>query len=167
MPETSEAKPKHPGGAPRQYSSTYEVQRIIDLYFLACKVNRADNADLLKGLPEEDLLVINDIDDLKPTVTGLAYALNLTRQGLLDYEGREEFADTIKKGKQRIEKYLEQNLYGQSVAGTIFNLKNNYGWKDKTETEFSGKLEIDQLSDIEIDARLELLLAETNEENEQ
>lgn len=150
----------NPIGRPPKYKTPQEMQRIIDLYFLACKVHQTGDTDLLNDCSDEDLLVINDIDDVKPTVTGLAYALDLTRRGLIDYEEKDDFYHTVKKGKQRIEKYLEQNLYGQSVVGTIFNLKNNYAWKDKTETELSGELKIDQLSDVELDAKLSLYLGE-------
>lgn len=122
-------------GMSRQYKTPEEMQRIIDLYFMACRVHMTDNETILEGLPEEDLLLINDIDDIYPTVTGLAYALDLTRMGLINYEGREEFVDTVKKAKLRVEKHLEQRLAGANVAGTIFNLKNNFGWRDIQHVE--------------------------------
>ena len=138
----------NPVGRPPKYKTPEEMQKIVDLYFLACKVHQTGDAELLMDCEDNELLIVNDIDDVQPTVTGLALALDLTRQGLIEYSDKDEFSDTIKKAKQRIEKYLEQNLYGQAVTGTIFNLKNNYGWKDKTETELSGELKIDQLSDV-------------------
>lgn len=76
-------------------------------------------------------------DNTRPTITGLAAALDLTRQGLINYEGREEFFDTVRQAKIQVEEILEQGLYG-NVAGLMFNLKNNFGWKDKSETEVSG-----------------------------
>lgn len=127
-----------PAGRPMMYDTAEEMQRLIDLYFLACKAHQSDNADYLVGLSVDELLIINDIDDVFPTVSGLGYVLGLSRQGLLNYEGREEFVDTIKRAKQRIEASLEQRLAGQSPAGTIFNLKNNFGWKDQQQQEISG-----------------------------
>ena len=42
--------------------------------------------------------------------------------------------DTIKKVKQTIESFLEKNLtVGKAPVGTIFNLKNNFDWKDRSE----------------------------------
>ena len=70
-----------------------------------------------------------------PTVCGLADYLGIHRKTLLEYEEKEEFSDTIKRAKNKIELYLEENLYGNNVAGLIFNLKNNFGWKDKQEIE--------------------------------
>ena len=70
-----------------------------------------------------------------PTMAGLAFALDLSRQGLLEYSRKDEFSDTIKKARQKVEIHLEQSLYGQTVTGIIFNLKNNFGWKDKQEVD--------------------------------
>lgn len=72
-----------------------------------------------------------------PTVTGLALALNTSRQTLINYEDKDEFFDTIKKAKDLIEHHWETLLQGNSVTGVIFNLKNNYSWKDKTETDLT------------------------------
>lgn len=78
-------------------------------------------------------------DNNTPTITGLARALDLTRQGLINYEGREEFADTVRQAKSQVEEILEKGLYG-NVAGLMFNLKNNFNWKDKQEIEHSGDI---------------------------
>ena len=126
-------------GRPVKYNTPEEMQRIIDLYFLTCKVHLTGDDKLLEGLDHEDLLIVNDIDDNRPTVTGLALALDMTREGLIHYTNKsDEFADTIKKAKARVENYIERALYGNSVTGCIFNLKNNFGWKDKQELEHSG-----------------------------
>jgi len=89
-----------------------------------------------------------------PTIAGLAYALDLTRQSLINYEVKEEFLDTIKKAKMKVEISLEQRLAGNSVTGSIFNLKNNFGWKDKTETEHSGSINFGNLTDEQIDEEI-------------
>ena len=71
------------------------------------------------------------------TLSGLAYALDLDRKSLLNYSKNEKFFPTIKKAKEKIEQQLEENaLMGKANATfTIFNLKNNYGWQDKTEVD--------------------------------
>jgi len=90
-------------------------------------------------LPEDYKMSTRDI---YPTVSGLGLVLDLTRQGLIEYSDKDRFSDTIKKGKARIESYLEQRLYGPTVAGVIFNLKNNYKWTDKHELEHSGAFNV-------------------------
>ena len=58
----------------------------------------------------------------------------MSRQDLINYSNKEEFFDTIKKAKLKVENYLEKRLIkDSSCTGIIFNLKNNYGWKDKQE----------------------------------
>lgn len=104
-----------------KYSTVEELEVIIERYF------------------EEDAYIqMGDAKMFAPTMSGLALALDLSRQGLLEYSNKETFSDTIKKAKQRVEVSLEQRLAGNAVAGTIFNLKNNFGWKDKQETELTG-----------------------------
>ena len=127
-----------PAGRPPKYETPEQMQNIVDLYFLACKAHQTGNAELLVDLSVEDLWIVNEIDDEIPTVAGLAYTLNLTRQGLIEYSEKDDFSDTVKRAKLRIEKSLEQRLAGGAPAGTIFNLKNNFGWKDKQEQEISG-----------------------------
>ena len=40
----------------------------------------------------------------------------------------------IKKAKAKVEEQLEESLYRLgNNSGVIFNLKNNYGWKDNVE----------------------------------
>ena len=102
---------KHAGGRPPKYTEVEEMQKKIDKYFIECDLNK------------------------KPyTITGLGLALDMSRQDLINYSKKEKFFDTIKKAKMRVENYLEERLINDSSAtGIIFNLKNNYGWKDKQE----------------------------------
>lgn len=78
-------------------------------------------------------------DKTHPTVSGLAYHLGMTTQALRGYEAKDDFLSTVKAAKQRIEMHLEQCLYGSSVTGTIFNLKNNFGWKDAQDHNIAGQ----------------------------
>ena len=122
-------KTGNPVGRPLKYKSAEEMQILIDKYFEDC-----DNY-MFKTYDEEG----NEVFKHQPkpyTITGLGLALNLSRQDLLQYQGRKEFADTVKRAKQRCENYAEEQLFRQgNTAGVIFNLKNNYGYKDKQEVE--------------------------------
>ena len=69
----------------------------------------------------------------KPTMSGLAFSIGLSRSGLQKYKKKDEFVHTIKQAKQIVEIALETGLYGTAVTGLIFNLKNNFKWSDKTE----------------------------------
>lgn len=73
------------------------------------------------------------------TITGLAIALDTSRETLMNYEKRDEYFDTIKRLKAYCEDYAEQSIYiGKNAAGGIFALKN-FGWRDKTEQDISVK----------------------------
>jgi hypothetical protein len=77
-------------------------------------------------------------EERRPTVCGLALALNMTRQTLIMYAKEDEFSDTIKNAKLRIEMALEEGLWDGAPAGKIFNLKNNFGWKDESTQKVTG-----------------------------
>lgn len=129
-------------GRPPKYNNAAEMQHLIDMYFLICRVHQTGNTELLTDLPVEDQLYVNDIHDAHPTVTGLALAIDLTRQGLIEYENKPEFSDTVKKAKARVEAYIEQRLYYQNATGCIFNLKNNFGWKDTQDVNLSASIKV-------------------------
>ena len=127
-----------PAGRPPKYETPEEMQRIITLYFLACRVHQSGDSEPLVGLDDDDLWVVNDIEDIVPTISGLAYTLGMSTEAFRNYEQKDEFLATVKRAKQRVEMSLEQRLAGTVVTGSIFSLKNNFGWKDKSEKEISG-----------------------------
>lgn len=101
---------------PIKFKSPEELQEKINGYFAMC-------------------------DELnKPyTITGMALYLDTTRVTLLDYKGKPKFKSIVSKAKLKCENYAEEQLYtNKHTIGIIFNLKNNYGWQDKTELEHSG-----------------------------
>lgn len=134
-------------GRPPKYESPEEMQRLIDLYFIACRENRLLELGLDSALKEdelspEDMEVIKQTHESVPLISGLAYLLDMTTETLRDYGTKDEFSATVKKAKQRVEMNLEQRLAGTAVTGSIFSLKNNFGWKDKTEQEVSGSFNV-------------------------
>ena len=114
---------KHAGGRPPKYTKAEEMQKKIDMYFMEC-----------------------DAKNEPYTVTGLALALDVDRRTLLNYSEKDEFFPTIKKAKLKVENYLEKRLINDSsTTGIIFNLKNNYDWRDKQEIEHSGNLKLEDV----------------------
>ena len=108
-------------GRKPQYESAKQMQALIDKYFDYC---------LEKNRPL--------------TIGGLAYFLDLTRQGVLNYQGRPGFVDAISRAKRKIQLFAEESLYDKErFKGAQFSLKNNHGWKDKQEVEVSGNVGLD------------------------
>lgn len=109
---------------PPFYNTPEEMQEAVDKYFTDCRLTWNDS----NQLPNY------------PTVTGLGLALGFSgRQSILNYNEKPEFVDTIKKARSRIEEFNEQRLYGGQVTGVIFNLKNNFGWKDAQDHNIGGQ----------------------------
>lgn len=107
--------PKRKVGRPLKFDSVEKMETDILHYFHGCKPLKAD------GPP--------------PTMAGLAFALDSDRKTLLNYSNKDEFFPALNKARNRVEVYLEQRLDENTVAGTIFNLKNNFGWIDKQDIE--------------------------------
>jgi len=116
----SAAPAKRPVGRPAHYEAVEELQDAIGRYF--------DYADE-QGWPY--------------TVPDLAYYLGFnSRTSLLNYEGREEFMVTIKRAKLKIEGQRARQLVQSQgvVAGQIFDLKNDFGWRDQQEKIATGAM---------------------------
>ena len=129
---------KEPVGRPLKFKSPEELQVKIDEYFARC-----DKWKTITAIYKWEPVKYN-----KPypyTITWLASWLWTNRQTLLEYEWevawREKkdpwFADTIKRAKEKVEANLEENaiIWEWNSTMSIFSLKNNYNWKDKSEVE--------------------------------
>lgn len=107
-------------GRPPNWTTSEELQEDIDKYF---------------NLTPQD----------EWTITGLALALDTSRQTLLDYEEKDEFSDTVKKAKLKVENGYEKDLKKHGRSGTIFALKN-FDWRDKSEQDItSGGEKVNQV----------------------
>jgi hypothetical protein len=75
------------------------------------------------------------------TVSGFCNYIESYKDLLNEYSKREAFSGTIKKIYSMIENNIEEGLLQNKYnsAGAIFNLKNNFGWKDKVDHELTGK----------------------------
>lgn len=154
-------------GRPKKFESVEELDKLIKAYFDSCfePVYRQVVLPQYRGKPMRELTqeaftyeaVLNPdgtqkVKQIEPlTITGLALALGTTRETLLrfesgDYDSDESalkmrnFSDTIKAAKQKIENYVERQLFrDKNVTGVIFNLKNNYAWKDEQHIDHTSK----------------------------
>lgn len=107
------------------------------------------NTNALKYKTQEQLQVGIDKyfqkcdEDKRPyTMSGLALSLGIDRVTLINYGKSDLFFTLIKEAKDRVQAQLEENaLMGKGNATfTIFNLKNNYGWKDQVEVKNDNEL---------------------------
>ena len=100
------------GGRPLKFQSVEQLQTLIDKYFEECDET---------GEPY--------------TITGLADSLDTDRITLIRYQERDEFSNTIKKAKRKVERQFEKRSlkgeYNPTIA--IFLMKNNFGYQDKVD----------------------------------
>ena len=102
---------------PPKFKAADDMQKAIDRYFAECE---------LKEKPR--------------TYAGLAISLGFTsRQSLLNYEEKPEFLDTIKRARLVVQEDVESRLFGANATGSIFWLKNNADYRDRSEQEITGK----------------------------
>lgn len=120
-----------PAGRPREYKTVGQMEKKIVEYFDYC-----DNRIQQVYSPKQDA-VIEVLDPAPYGVEGLSAFLNITRETLNQYSKLPKFSDAIKKAKQKIAADVESRLMGKNPTGAIFNLKNNFGWSDKTEQDIN------------------------------
>ena len=110
-------------GRPKIFNDVKEVEEKINAYFNYCEEKE------------------------KPyTMSGLAYYLGIDRKTLLNYSKNEEYFHAIKKARDKVQMQLEECLYRLgNNSGVIFNLKNNFDWKDKMEVEKTDMTKVDEL----------------------
>nr|DAF05693.1 MAG TPA: DNA packaging protein gp3 [Caudoviricetes sp.] len=153
-PEPPKPVYEYSPGRPMKFQNIDELRAMILEYFKNAAPHWEEQTEYIdRRDPKSGKIIIEDgkvVQDKvvrkvktkqKPlTVTGLAVALGTSRDVLLDYETTysekyPEFSNTIKEAKEQIKAYAEESLFGTNTAGVIFSLKNNWGFKDKYETE--------------------------------
>jgi len=108
------AEKKNKGGRPPKFACVEDMQSKIDEYFANPKFETLEDV---------------------PTMSGLAFELGIDRKTLLNYSEKEKFIPTIKRAKANVEKHIERLSLLKGNTCTIFNLKNNFGWEDKSQQD--------------------------------
>lgn len=122
----------NPNGRPPAFKTVKELEDKIQEYFDYC-----DNRTMSVYIKEAG----DNIEISKPapyTMSGLARRLGIDRDTLINYSKKEDFFGTVKAAREKVQEDVETRLMETSnQSGAIFNLKNNFGWKDKTEQDLT------------------------------
>lgn len=126
------AIPKNLGGRPLKFKTVEDLKKVIDEYFDWC-----DNR--MKSVYIEKLGDNIEISNPAPyTMSGLARRLQIDRKTLVNYSKRDRFLPTIRDAREKVHEDVETRLMDtRNEKGAIFNLKNNFDWRDKTETDMT------------------------------
>lgn len=119
-------------GRPKKYPTAFELEVAVDMYFFEC-----------------------DETFTPYTYEGLAHTLDVDRKTLWNYEHDEadpERRRIVRNAKHRVVRdMVERGLTSKkNPALTIFLLKNNFGYVDKTEHEVNNKIDIQQITGAKI-----------------
>jgi hypothetical protein len=101
-------------GRPRKYQDPEALRNAAEKYFNECAA---------AGKPF--------------TIGKLCSSMGITRDTLMEYHKKSEFTDTVNNIRAECEADQEARLVDKEhfTPGLIFSLKNNSGWKDKTEVD--------------------------------
>lgn len=128
-------KKKNPVGRPLAFKSVEELEQKIEEYFTFC-----DNRIQQIYSAKQDA-VIEVINPEPYTMSGLAYHIGIDRDTILNYSKKEEYFGTIKRARDKVQADVERRMNDKNTftPGLIFNAKNNFGWKDRTETDITSQ----------------------------
>jgi hypothetical protein len=117
------------GGAPLKFKTVEILEEKIDSYFEHCEETKRPY-----------------------TIGGLACALDCHRDTITNYGKREKYFGTVARAKRKIEAYAEEQLFfAKNVNGIIFNLINNFDWRDRREVK----------QEVNLDGGLDIALIES------
>ena len=143
---------KNKGGRPLKFETVMELKRQIETYFNQCdphtEMRRVEDGTKQDG--STNWATREVMTEQRPyTILGLCRQLKTSRETLLDYESGkyddrddsdesgDRFSDAIKEAKARVNEQVEERMLSGAAPGSasIFWLKNNAQWKDKTEID--------------------------------
>lgn len=140
-------------GAPKKYDEK-KLASAVKRYFKSITREKeltekkpTGKKDKMGHMIYEDVTVFNALGKpvtvteylIPPTVGGLSEFLGIHRDTWNDYcnhEKHPEFSDTTTYAQGRIHAYLEREMLtrqGKDLKGVIFNLENNFGYKERHE----------------------------------
>ena len=101
-------------GQPPKWTSEEQLQKDIDKYFKNCETIH------------------------KPfTIAGLASALGVSRTTIYNYGYKDEFFNTIRKAKTKIEASWEESAMANRLGTAGIFVMKQYGYSDRQETDIN------------------------------
>jgi hypothetical protein len=126
----SDMPDKYHRGRKPKFRKVEKMQKAIDEYFARCD-NRA-----IKVWDEKTQTEIMISKPAPYTMSGLASRLRMDRRSLVNYSNKRRFFPTIRDARERVHEDVEtRSLETRNEKGAIFNLKNNFGWRDESQTD--------------------------------
>lgn len=103
-------------------------------------IGRPVAINTVEEMEERIVQYLNDMGRFQlPSKAGLAFALGVCRDTLNEYEKKPGFSDILKHWYPYFEDRWVQNLSRPNATGTIFYLKNTYGYMDTMDHTSGGQ----------------------------
>ena len=122
--------------ANRKYNNVEQLVDRIDDYFKS--ITKLVETDVVNQ-NDECYTTVSFLE--RPSIFRLCRHCNITNETLLQYHKLEGFTEAINYAKKVIEEFHVDMLAdkNKATAGVMFQLKNNFGWKDATQIEQTNK----------------------------
>ena len=129
-------------GRPRKYATKKALSYAVERYFRSISRTRPAMDQMGRRIQNddgEDIVVLEYV--VPPSVGSLCLYLGIDRSTWQNYCDDPALAPVTALTRARIEAYLEEQLLTREkgLQGIIFNLQNNYGWRQKQEVELGDK----------------------------
>lgn len=143
-------------GAPKKYKTAKSLEKAVQAYFDSITREKTVMEDKPTGQRDKYGHMIYELVEVTnrlgqpvtvteflvpPSIGDLAQFLGIHRSTWYDYcdaEKYPEFSDTTSWALGRIHAYLERESLtreGKNLKGVIFNLENNFGYKERLEVQ--------------------------------
>jgi len=117
-------------GRPLVFKSVEDLKKKIDEYFDWCNNRTMAVYDKTSG---QEIMIIHPAPY---TMSGLARRLGVDRRTIVNYSKKDDFFLTIREARERVHEDVETRmLETRNERGAMFSLKNNFDWKERTETD--------------------------------
>lgn len=130
-----------PAGRPKKYTRK-SLEKAVKEYFNSISFTQ-------KAVDQFGEEICNDAGEpityrafiRPPSISALCLYLGIEKRTWANYAEDPDMAPVVEHTKAQVEAYLEEQLTirEKGVQGIIFNLQNNYGWKNKQEVELGEK----------------------------
>lgn len=126
-----------PAGRPLKFKTVEELEEKINAYFDQC------DSRVIRRVFDKNGMVTEETT-APYTITGLALALDTSRETLIEYGERPEFVDAISRAKLKCQNYVVEGALVNKLNApfSIFNMKNNFGWRDSYDNNHSGGIPV-------------------------
>lgn len=155
-------------GAPKKYKTAAALRRACEDYFdsISCEIEaKYPTGEQIKNVRGEPIRYT--VFAKPPSLQELWLKLGISKKTWCNYANSEDpsYQWVTQWAKANVEAYLAGKILegGKGVQGIIFTLKNNFGWREKTEIEVGEETRNALSANMTMEDKLALILEVADE----